>query len=106
MKTFTISVTQTEINLGKVRTCSMCPVALATRRTLSAHGFDVKDGSSWPLCWVGLEWDGKRDRMRAVLIVGASLIELSPEVSKWVEMFDSAITVSPIEFELELPEAV
>jgi hypothetical protein len=93
--TIHVAVTQTEINLGKVKLCTLCPVAIATKRAF-AFRFGVDAA-----VWVGL--DGPRD---AVVMLDGFVIQLPRAVGQWVNLFDSGIKPEPIEFDMEIPNAL
>lgn len=85
--TIHVAVTQTEINLGKVKLWSQCPVAIATKRAF-AFRFGVDAA-----VWVG----------DAVVMLDGFVISLPREVGRWVNQFDSGIKPDPIEFDMEIP---
>ncbi len=87
-----VALTQTEINIGKVKLCTLCPVALAIKRAF-AFRFGVDAA-----VWVGL--DGP---CGAVVMLDGFVLKLPREVGFWVNLFDSGIKPSPIEFDMEIP---
>lgn len=81
---YEVEVTQRDIDEGKTRDCTHCPVALAIARAMGlpevhvAHDFFVAAS-------------------------GGPEIKLPPEVSIFIRQFDLREPVSPFTFELTIP---
>lgn len=87
-----VALTQTEINIGKVKLCTLCPVALAIKRAFALHCVHAD-------VWVGVNsMPGG-----AMAILEGRLIALPEEVGHWIELYDSGIKLGPIEFDMEIP---
>ncbi len=80
-----IHVTREDIENGRVRDAQNCPVAVALRRAGIAHC-----GVSGMRVWVA-------SGHRAVVLPGP--------VQEWILNYDYGMQMTPIEFELHLPDA-